>query len=83
MNMNLLLGDCLELMRGLDANSVDTIVTDPPYALTNRVADVQCCHDCGRVMGGRDNNGSVTRCPKCESTNIGSRRTYLGAGCIK
>jgi DNA modification methylase len=31
--MNLLLGDCLEVMRGLDANSVDTIVTDPPYGL--------------------------------------------------
>ena len=26
-------GDCLEVMRGLDANSVDTCVTDPPYEL--------------------------------------------------
>ena len=26
-------GDCVELMRGLDENSVDAIVTDPPYGL--------------------------------------------------
>ena len=26
-------GDCLDVMRGMDANSVDTIVTDPPYGL--------------------------------------------------
>ncbi len=24
-------GDCLEVMRGMDANSVDAIITDPPY----------------------------------------------------
>jgi hypothetical protein len=24
-------GDCLEVMRGLDAGSVDAVVTDPPY----------------------------------------------------
>lgn len=28
------IGDCLEVMRTLDANSVDAIVTDPPYHLT-------------------------------------------------
>jgi len=27
-------GDCLEVMRGLEAESVDSIVTDPPYGLT-------------------------------------------------
>jgi DNA modification methylase len=26
-------GDCLEIMRGMDASSVDAIVTDPPYEL--------------------------------------------------
>ena len=26
-------GDCIEVMRGLEANSVDTCVTDPPYEL--------------------------------------------------
>jgi site-specific DNA-methyltransferase (adenine-specific) len=27
-------GDCLEVMRGMDATSVDAIVTDPPYGLS-------------------------------------------------
>ena len=27
-------GDCLEVMRGMDADSVDTIITDPPYGLS-------------------------------------------------
>ena len=26
-------GDCLDVMAGMDENSVDTIVTDPPYGL--------------------------------------------------
>lgn len=32
--MNLLLGDCLEQMKTLHDNSVDSIVTDPPYGLS-------------------------------------------------
>ena len=32
-NVELLQGDCLEVMRGLEGNSIDCIVTDPPYAL--------------------------------------------------
>ena len=31
--MTLLHGDCLEVMRTLDENSIDTIITDPPYGL--------------------------------------------------
>ena len=30
----LLQGDCLEVMRGLPDNSVDAVVTDPPYGLS-------------------------------------------------
>jgi site-specific DNA-methyltransferase (adenine-specific) len=33
MNYTLHTGDCLEVMRGMAANSVDAIVTDPPYGL--------------------------------------------------
>jgi DNA modification methylase len=33
MNYNILQGDCRELMATLDENSVDAIVTDPPYEL--------------------------------------------------
>ena len=32
--INLMLGDCLERMKELDDNSVDSIVTDPPYGLS-------------------------------------------------
>jgi DNA modification methylase len=32
--MTLLIGDCIELMKTLDADSVDAIVTDPPYGLS-------------------------------------------------
>lgn len=33
MNFDLRNGDCVEIMRSLSANSVDSIVTDPPYEL--------------------------------------------------
>ena len=32
--MKLLLGDCLDKLKDLEANSVDSIVTDPPYGLS-------------------------------------------------
>lgn len=34
MNIDLRLGDCLEVMATLPENSIDTIITDPPYGLT-------------------------------------------------
>jgi len=33
-NMKLLLGDCIDKLKELDDNSVDSIVTDPPYGLS-------------------------------------------------
>ena len=42
--MNIIHGDCLEELKKLEDNSVDAIVTDPPYGLSNtkpaQVADV-------------------------------------------
>ncbi len=29
--MILRLGDCIEVMRGMEANTIDTCITDPPY----------------------------------------------------
>ncbi len=29
---DIILGDCLEILKGFDANSVDLIITSPPYA---------------------------------------------------
>ena len=34
-DVTLHLGDCLEFMRGMDAGSVDAVVTDPPYGIAN------------------------------------------------
>ncbi|KPW06656.1 Uncharacterized protein ALO91_02965, partial [Pseudomonas syringae pv. aceris] len=31
MEYELHLGDCLEVLRGLPANFIDSVVTDPPY----------------------------------------------------
>lgn len=31
--MTVLLGDCVEVMRGMDAGSVDAVVCDPPYGM--------------------------------------------------
>ena len=42
--MNIIRGDCLEELKKLEDNSVDAVVTDPPYGLSNtkpqQVADV-------------------------------------------
>ncbi len=32
--IDLINGDCLEVMRGLESESVDCVVTDPPYGLS-------------------------------------------------
>lgn len=36
MNINLKQGDCLEVMKELPDNSVDAVITDPPYFLSNK-----------------------------------------------
>ena len=44
MSTTIIHGDCLEELKKLDDNSVDAVVTDPPYGLSNtkpaQVADV-------------------------------------------
>ena len=34
MSFKVITGDCRDIMRGMDENSVDAIVTDPPYGLS-------------------------------------------------
>ena len=37
-------GDCLEILRGIPPSSVDSVVTDPPYGLSDhKPADVVAC----------------------------------------
>ena len=54
---NLYLGDCLEVMRGLDDCSVDAVITDPPYGLKFMgkkwdcdVPPVEVWEECLRVL---------------------------------
>lgn len=61
--MTVLRGDCVGVMAGMAPDSIDTIVCDPPYDLTNRVVDVNRCGVCLRVLGGSD--GNPKRCPRC------------------
>jgi DNA modification methylase len=56
-NMRLLLGDCLDKLKELEDNSVDSIVTDPPYGLSFMgkkwdydVPSTQIWKECLRVL---------------------------------
>lgn len=55
--MRLILGDCLEKLKELDDNSIDSIVTDPPYGLSFMgktwdydVPSVEIWKECMRVL---------------------------------
>ena len=61
MSYKLYQGDCLEVMRGLESNSIDAVVTDPPYGLskepnivevlTNWLSGKEYTHGGGGFMG--------------------------------
>lgn len=55
--MNLILGDCLEKLKDLEDNSIDSIVTDPPYGISfmnkkwdYNVPTVDVWKECLRVL---------------------------------
>ena len=70
-------GDCIEVLRGLPDASVDSVVTDPPYDLTNRTVDVLGCSACGRTLGGSD--GKPHACPRCGG-ELSRQRSAQGKG---
>lgn len=45
------LGDCLEIMASMPANSIDALVTDPPYALSFMSAEFDSPEHMRRVLG--------------------------------
>lgn len=56
-NIEIKLGDCLEVLKTLPDNSIDSIVTDPPYGLKfcgekwdKGVPSVDCWKECLRVL---------------------------------
>jgi site-specific DNA-methyltransferase (adenine-specific) len=62
--MSVLRGDCVEVMAGMDADSVDAIVTDPPYGLEFMGKDWDRLDEGlpqeARWKGRRGNGGSAT-----------------------
>jgi DNA modification methylase len=76
--MTILHGDCRAVMAAMEPNSVDAIVCDPPYDLTNRVPDVKKCRDCQRVLGGADGKPDV--CPRCGGELYNQRSQANGGG---
>ena len=53
--MKIIHGDCLEELKRLDDNSVDAVVTDPPYGLSN-TKPVQVAEILGRWVNGDTNH---------------------------
>ena len=74
-------GDCIEVMAAMEPESVDAIVTDPPYDLTNRTPDVKACEACGRVVGGGEatTGGKPAICPRCGGP-LSYQRSVQGRG---
>ena len=52
-------GDCIEVMRGLPAESVDSIVTDPPYGIRFMGQAWDGADIARRTQRGRDNGGQA------------------------
>jgi site-specific DNA-methyltransferase (adenine-specific) len=70
-------GNCLEELPAIPEDSIDAIVTDPPYALTNRVIDGARCK-CGWEGTGKK-RFLTGACPACGEPLI-RERSYRGKG---
>jgi DNA modification methylase len=83
----LLHGDCIEVMAGLEADSVDAVVTDPPYGLefmgkewdAFRSDDPGTNRHRGERAGGKGERGGAERWGNGDRS-IPSRRTSYGGG---
>jgi DNA modification methylase len=56
-DVTLHLGDCLDVMRGMEAGSVDAVITDPPYGVGKAKWDFdvfdlleKAANECGRLL---------------------------------
>ena len=89
MSVDLRLGDCLDVLASLDAESVDAVVTDPPYGISfigkhwdrfgieERVGKRDVSH-LGRLTGGVDDDGRkvVARSASAFATPAGAAGQY-------
>lgn len=87
--INLMHGDCLEVLKTLEENSIDSIVTDPPYGLAfmgNKwdydVPSVEIWKECLRVLkpgGHLLSFGGTSRffyCAKASKSERGESNTH-------
>lgn len=73
----LFLGDSREVLKSIPEASIDAVVTDPPYALTNVKMDSFGCKSCGRRMGGPEKVSNP--CPRCGGEMV-RQRSASGSG---
>jgi site-specific DNA-methyltransferase (adenine-specific) len=72
----LLGGDCLEVLETLDPESIDAIVTDPPYAI-------------GQLVGERWNDAGMVRVARAGGARLSAGEAFeawcreLGKGCLR
>ena len=77
--VELIEGDCREVLKGLDANSIDAIVTDPPYGLEFMGKDWDSSDGFRRALNpndaGRDNafGRTSTRAPEYRTSGSGQK----------
>ena len=50
-------GDCVEVLQGFPENSIDLVVTDPPYGLSFIDKDGDSCLKCSKCGAVRYNQG--------------------------
>lgn len=76
MSINLMQGDCLELMRGFPDRSVDLVVTDPPYIIETsgagiyKQADKQYVKELNGINNGFDEKVLDELCRVMKKINI-------------
>ena len=66
MSYEIMTGDCIEAMKGMETNSIDAIITDPPYGLEFMGKDwdrLSGGFSNGNFKGGGNRN---IKCPDCD-----------------
>lgn len=73
-------GDCIEVMRNLPENSVDAIVTDPPYNLSSgKKRDLKCIRQAvAEILLPNDDNGDAQRVESGDLTSPSLLGPLLG-----
>ena len=55
---NIFHGDCLDFLKGINDNTIDCVITDPPYFL-----DTMCDNWCPKVQENRKSNSHIVKLP--------------------